>query len=67
MPFVEFSILEGRTLEQKEELIRRTTDLVAEILKAPTSAVRVKITEMKPEHWGIDEESVRIRRIRENK
>lgn len=67
MPFIQVNILEGRSLEQKEELIRRMTDLAAEVLNSPTSAVRVMINEMKPEHWGIDGESVRLRRLKENK
>ena len=67
MPFIQVNILEGRTLEQKEELIRRTTDLASEILNSPVTSVRVMINEMKPEHWGIAGESVRVKRLRENK
>lgn len=67
MPLIQVNILEGRTSEQKEELIIKMTDLVSEVLNSPTSAVRVMINEMKPEHWGIAGESVRSKRLRENK
>jgi len=66
MPFVEISILEGRTPEQKEALIIKTTDMMCEVLGSPKSAVRVKINEMKAEHWGIAGESVAAKRKREN-
>jgi len=67
MPLIQVNILKGRSLEQKEELIRRMTDLAAEVLDSPVTAVRVMINEMEPEHWGIAGESVRVRRLKENK
>lgn len=65
MPFVQINILEGRTPEQKETLIEKTTDLIQEVLGSPRTAVRVMINEMKPEHWGIAGESVAVRRKKE--
>ena len=67
MPLIQVNILEGRTLEQKEELIRKMTDLASEVLNSPVTAVRVMINEMEPGHWGIAGESVRVKRLRENK
>lgn len=67
MPLIQVSIIEGRTLEQKEELIRRMTEVTSEVLNSPATSVRVLINEMKPEDWGIAGDSVRVRRLKENK
>jgi 4-oxalocrotonate tautomerase len=62
MPFIQINILEGRSPEKKERLIREVSDLVAEVLEAPIESVRVLIQEMPGEHWGIAGESVKKRR-----
>lgn len=62
MPFIQIQILEGRTSEKKERLIREMTDVVAEVLESPVQSVRVLIQEVKPEHWGIAGESVKKRK-----
>lgn len=62
MPVIEVHMLEGRSQETKELLMRRMTDLVAETLNTKTSAVRIIIDEMKLEHFAIDGESVAKRR-----
>ncbi|RID88427.1 4-oxalocrotonate tautomerase [Peribacillus asahii] len=61
MPFIQIHILEGRSLEKKERLIREVTDKVAEVLEAPKQNVRVLIQEVTAEHWGIAGESVKQR------
>ncbi|MBB6444269.1 2-hydroxymuconate tautomerase [Bacillus benzoevorans] len=67
MPFIQINILEGRTPEKKERLIREVSDLVSEVLEAPIESVRVMINEMPPEHWGIAGDSVKKRREASNK
>lgn len=62
MPIIQVNILEGRSPETKEELIRRMTDLAAEVLGVKTAQVRIMINEMRPEHFAIDGESVAKRR-----
>lgn len=62
MPFIQINILEGRTPEKKERLIREVSDLVADVLDAPVESVRVLIQEVQAEHWGIAGESVKKRR-----
>jgi 4-oxalocrotonate tautomerase len=62
MPLIQINIIEGRSPEKKERLIREVTDLVADVLESPTENVRVLIQEMKPEHWGIAGESVKKRK-----
>lgn len=61
MPFIQITILEGRSPEKKERLIREVTDKVSEILEAPEQNVRVWIQEVVAEHWGIAGESVKKR------
>jgi 4-oxalocrotonate tautomerase len=62
MPLIQFTILEGRTPEQKEKLIHEVSQLTAEILNAPIESVRVHIQETPAEHWGIAGNSVKKRR-----
>ncbi|MDM5196759.1 4-oxalocrotonate tautomerase family protein [Fictibacillus enclensis] len=59
MPLIQIHILEGRSSEDKENLIRDTSDLVAKTLKCPLSTFRVLIQELPKEHWGIAGESVK--------
>lgn len=62
MPLIQINLLEGRTPEQKEQLIAEVTNTVANVLAAPVESIRVLIHEMKAEHWGIAGESVKKRR-----
>jgi 4-oxalocrotonate tautomerase len=64
MPLIQIHILEGRTPEQKEELIEKMSHLVAETLQSPIQSVRVLIHEIPLEHWGIAGESVKTIRGR---
>ncbi|AXF57216.1 2-hydroxymuconate tautomerase [Salicibibacter kimchii] len=66
MPFIQINVLEGRSSEQKERMIREVTDLASDVLEAPTENVRVMINEMAPEHWGIAGESVKKRNQTKN-
>ena len=61
MPFIQITILKGRSPEKKEQLIRQVSDLVSDVLEAPLQNVRVMIQEVEPEHWGIAGESVKKR------
>lgn len=53
MPIVQIHIIEGRTDEQKERLIEKMTQAIVEALEAPEQSVRVIITEMPKQHFGI--------------
>lgn len=53
MPFVQITMLEGRTIEQKHDLIKRLTDATAEALGGDPARVRVVIYEVSPDDWGI--------------
>jgi 4-oxalocrotonate tautomerase len=58
MPLLQVSILEGRTPDQKEELIKRLTETVTETLLVKAESVRITIQEMPKTHWGIAGQSV---------
>jgi len=53
MPFVQVTILEGRTPEQKHDLMRRLTDATAEALGGDPQRIRVAIYEVSGDEWAI--------------
>ena len=53
MPIVTVHILEGRSKEQKRTLIRKVTEAVVEALDAPPDTVRVIVTDMLKDAYGI--------------
>ncbi len=53
MPIAQIYIMEGRSDEKKEKLIEKITDAMVEALDAPRDVVRVIITEMPKQHFGI--------------
>lgn len=53
MPFVQVTLMEGRTVEQKHELIRRLTEAVTESIGSDPQRVRVAIYEVTRDDWGI--------------
>jgi len=65
MPFIHVRILKGRSADKKERLIKELTNVASEVLDAPMETVRVLISEIEPEHWGIAGESVKKRRENE--
>lgn len=59
MPIVQVNMIEGRTNEQKENLIAEVTQAVIKTLDAPQETVRVIINEMPKQHFGIGGQSVK--------
>lgn len=53
MPIVTIKMLEGRTDEQKRDLVAKVTDAVSETTNAPKEKVAVIIEEMSPNHYGV--------------
>ena len=53
MPIIRIELIEGRTPELKEELIRRVTDAVVATLAVQPAQVRVLLYELPPEHWAV--------------
>lgn len=54
MPIVQIHLLEGRTDDQKENLIAEVTQAVSKTIDAPASAIKVIITEMNKQNFGSD-------------
>ncbi|SNC60157.1 4-oxalocrotonate tautomerase [Marinobacter sp. es.048] len=59
MPVAQINIIEGRSDEQKEMLIREVTDAISRSLGAPAESVRIIITEMPRQHFGIGGQSAK--------
>ena len=53
MPLISVQIVKGRTREQKRSLIRGLAEAAITALGVPEQSVRVLLTEIEPEHWGI--------------
>jgi 4-oxalocrotonate tautomerase len=52
MPIVQIHLIEGRTPEKKEELIKKVTDAIVETLQIPKDRVRIVILEGPRENLG---------------
>ena len=59
MPIAQLYIIEGRSDEQKETLIREVTEAMSRSLDAPMERIRVVITEMPKQHFGIAGQSAK--------
>jgi len=59
MPLVQISIMEGRSPERIEALIKNVTATISETLDSPTENIRVFITELPKTHWGIGGKSAK--------
>ncbi len=59
MPIITAHILEGRTAEQKADLIRALTDAVVKTLGVPVESVRVIVTTMGKDEYGIGGKTAR--------
>lgn len=63
MPYVNIRITrEGATTEQKAELIRGATQLLADVLGKNPATTVVVIDEVDTDNWGIGGESITERR-----
>lgn len=63
MPFVTIRITDdGVTKDQKAELIRRTTDMLVDVLGKNPATTHVIIEEVPTDNWGVSGEQVTERR-----
>ena len=53
MPYVTVQMLEGRTDEQKRNLVKKVTEAVSETTGAPAEKIAVIIEELKKENYGV--------------
>ncbi|MCX8600663.1 MULTISPECIES: 4-oxalocrotonate tautomerase [unclassified Gilliamella] len=52
MPNVVIDFLEGRTIEQKREMVKRVTAAIAETLNCKPEAVQIIIHELSKDQWA---------------
>ncbi|MBO8168954.1 MAG: 4-oxalocrotonate tautomerase [Thermoanaerobacteraceae bacterium] len=52
MPVVQIEMIEGRTEEQKRQLVKNVTNAVVESVDCKPEAVKIIIREMKKEHYA---------------
>ncbi|MGH9992815.1 MAG: tautomerase family protein [Nitrososphaera sp.] len=52
MPVIQITMSQGRTVEQKRELVRVLTTETARILGTKVESVRILIYEVSKENWG---------------
>jgi 4-oxalocrotonate tautomerase len=52
MPVIQITMSQGRTAEQKRELLKVLTKETARILNAREESIRILIYEVSKENWG---------------
>lgn len=53
MPLVQIQILEGRSEEQIDKLMKDVTDTISNSINAPKENIRVVVSEMPKTHYSI--------------
>lgn len=53
MPVVTIAMFDGRSIDQKRELVKGVTEVVARVTGNPLDAVHVIIEEVRRENWSI--------------
>ena len=53
MPFIQVTMLEGRPVEVKHELMRRLTEVTAEVVGGDIQRIRVALYEVSRDEWAI--------------
>lgn len=65
MPFIEVTLVEGRSPDQLRELIGRLTAAACEAVDAPIESVRVVIREVPATHWAAGDVTIAERRAQQ--
>ncbi|MFD1261163.1 tautomerase family protein [Entomomonas asaccharolytica] len=69
MPYVNIKVTGGNeapSKEQKAELIKGVTELLATVLNKNPATTVVVIDEINQDNWGIGGESITVRRAKQN-
>ena len=53
MPFIQVTMLEGRTVEQKHDLMKRLTEVTTEVLGGDPQRIRVALYEVSGDDWAV--------------
>ena len=62
MPLIQVTMVEGRSTEQKHDLIRNLSHSMSETLGVPLERIRVAIYEISADEWGIGGEPFSVAR-----
>ena len=62
MPFIQVTMLEGRTVEQKAELMKKITEATVEAVGAKPESIRVAIYEISKDEWSVGGVPMRVLR-----
>lgn len=54
MPIITINLLEGRTDDQKEQLIHEVIEACHKAIGAPRESVKIIISDMRKQHYGVD-------------
>ena len=65
MPFIEVTLVEGRTPEQLRALITALTTAACDAVDAPRASVRVVVREVPATHWAAGDVTIAERRTGE--
>ena len=57
MPIISVKLIKGRTPEQKRALIRELAEGTMRAIGAPEQSIRVILTEIEAENWGVGTQS----------
>lgn len=60
MPFIQVTLMEGRTIEQKHELMRKLTQAVVDSLGSDAARVRVALYEVSTDEWAVGGEAMSV-------
>ncbi len=52
MPFITIEMIEGRTIEQKRELVEKITKVVSETVQVPPEKVFIFLEDLKKDHYA---------------
>lgn len=52
MPIVQISMVAGRTTEKKEQLIKKVTEAIVEVLQIPADRIRIVLNEVPKDNIG---------------
>jgi 4-oxalocrotonate tautomerase len=53
MPIINVQLLRGRTAAQKSTFIKEVATVAMRTLEVPEHAVRIVLSEVEPEDWGV--------------
>ncbi len=62
MPFIDVTLVEGRSPEQLRSLVTKLTDAAVEAVGAPRESIRVVIREVPATHWAAGDVTIAERR-----